>query len=76
MLDADSTLLRDEVIDLIAEVGGCAEEVRAITESAMRGELDFSESLRRRVALLRGLPETVLDDVRRDRKSTRLNSSH
>jgi phosphoserine phosphatase len=70
VLDADSTLLRDEVIDLIAEVGGCADEVRAITEAAMRGELDFSESLRRRVALLRGLPETVLDDVRSQLKFT------
>lgn len=70
VLDADSTLLRDEVIDLIAEVGGCANEVRSITEAAMRGELDFSESLRRRVSLLRGLPETVLDDVRARLKFT------
>lgn len=70
VLDADSTLLRDEVIDLIAEVGGCAEEVRRITEEAMEGQLDFAESLRRRVALLEGLPVNVLDDVRSRLKFT------
>ena len=70
VLDADSTLLRDEVIDLIAEVGGCADEVRRITEEAMEGHLDFSESLRRRVALLEGLPASVLDDVRARLKFT------
>lgn len=70
VLDADSTLLRDEVIDLIAEVGGCADEVRRITEEAMEGHLDFSESLRRRVALLEGLPVSVLDDVRARLKFT------
>jgi phosphoserine phosphatase len=70
VLDADSTLLRDEVIDLIAEVGGCADEVRRITEEAMEGHLDFAESLRRRVALLEGLPVSVLDDVRARLKFT------
>ena len=70
VLDADSSLLRDEVIDLIAEVGGCADEVRRITEEAMEGHLDFSESLRRRVALLEGLPASVLDDVRARLKFT------
>lgn len=70
VLDADSTLLRDEVIDLIAEIGGCADEVRRITEEAMEGHLDFSESLRRRVALLEGLPVSVLDDVRERLKFT------
>ena len=64
VMDADSTLLQDEVIDLLGAECGCAAEIAAITESAMRGEIDFAESLRRRVALLEGLPETVLDDVR------------
>jgi phosphoserine phosphatase len=64
VMDADSTLLQDEVIDLLADACGCAKEVSAITEAAMSGEIDFAESLRRRVALLAGLPDTVLDDVR------------
>lgn len=64
VMDADSTLLQDEVIDLLAEECGCAEQVSSITASAMAGEIDFSESLRRRVGLLAGLPATVLDDVR------------
>jgi phosphoserine phosphatase len=64
VMDADSTLLQDEVIDLLAEECGCAAEVSAITELAMSGEIDFAEALRRRVALLAGLPATVLDDVR------------
>ncbi|MGB8196633.1 MAG: phosphoserine phosphatase SerB [Acidimicrobiales bacterium] len=64
VMDADSTLLQDEVIDLLAEECGCAADVSAITEMAMAGEIDFAEALRRRVALLEGLPESVLDDVR------------
>lgn len=64
VMDADSTLLQDEVIDLLGDARGCAEEVSAITEAAMAGEIDFAESLRRRVALLEGMPATVLDDVR------------
>ena len=64
VMDADSTLLQDEVIDLLAEECGCAPEVSAITELAMSGEIDFAEALRRRVALLEGLPASVLDDVR------------
>ena len=64
VMDADSTLLQDEVIDLLAEECNCAEAVAAITERAMAGELDFAESLRERVALLAGLDETVLDTVR------------
>ena len=64
VMDADSTLLQDEVIDLLADECGCVEEVSAITHAAMNGEIDFAESLRQRVALLAGLPETVLDDVR------------
>ena len=64
VMDADSTLLQDEVIDLLADECGCAEEVATITAAAMAGEIDFAESLRRRVALLKGLPASVLDDVR------------
>jgi len=64
VMDADSTLLRDEVIDMIAEEAGCASEVSAITASAMAGEIDFAESLRRRVRLLAGLDVAVLDEVR------------
>jgi phosphoserine phosphatase len=64
VMDADSTLLQDEVIDLLADACGCVEEVSKITDAAMSGEIDFAESLRRRVALLAGLPESVIDDVR------------
>lgn len=64
VMDADSTLLQDEVIDLLADECGCAAEVSAITELAMSGEIDFAESLRRRVRLLEGLPVSVLDTVR------------
>jgi phosphoserine phosphatase len=55
--------VQGEVIEILAARAGCAAEVRMITEAAMRGELDFETSLRQRVALLRGLPEAVLDDV-------------
>lgn len=61
--DMDSTLIRTEVIDELAILAGVGEEVSAITASAMRGELDFSMSLQKRVALLKGLPETALVDV-------------
>jgi phosphoserine phosphatase len=61
--DMDSTLIQGEVIDELARHAGAGEAVRAITESAMRGELDFQQSFRRRVALLKGLPETVLQRV-------------
>lgn len=64
VLDVDSTLIEDEVIELIAEHAGVREEVAAVTERAMRGELDFAQSLRERVATLRGLPLTVIDEVR------------
>jgi phosphoserine phosphatase len=63
VFDVDSTLIQGEVIEMLAERAGCADEVRAVTESAMRGELDFTESLERRVALLAGLDESALDDV-------------
>ena len=61
--DMDSTLIEAEVIDELARAAGVGERVSAITESAMRGELDFSESFRQRVALLRGLPESALEEV-------------
>jgi phosphoserine phosphatase len=61
--DVDSTLVQGEVIEMLAEHAGCAAEVRAVTEAAMRGELDFTQSLRRRVALLAGLPASVLTEV-------------
>ena len=54
MTDADSTLLEGEVIDELAELAGVRDEVEAITAAAMRGEIDFSQSLRRRVNLLAG----------------------
>lgn len=65
VLDVDSTLVQGEVIEMLAEHAGCGAEVAAVTEQAMRGELDFAESLQARVRLLAGLPEQVLDDVRR-----------
>lgn len=64
VLDVDSTFIRDEVVDLLAAHADAGEQVAAITEQAMRGELDFAESLRERVALLEGLPATVIDEVR------------
>jgi phosphoserine phosphatase len=63
VFDVDSTLIRGEVIEMLAERAGRQAEVREITEAAMRGELDFGESLHRRVATLAGLPESVLTDV-------------
>jgi phosphoserine phosphatase len=64
VMDADSTLLQDEVIDLLGAASGRAEEVASITRASMNGEIDFAEALRQRVALLEGLPVSVLDDVR------------
>jgi phosphoserine phosphatase len=64
VMDVDSTLIQDEVIDLLAARAGCAEAVAKVTEAAMRGELDFAASLRERTALLAGLDATVLDEVR------------
>lgn len=61
--DMDSTLIETEVIDELADRAGVGPEVRAITESAMRGEIDFCESFRRRVALLKGLDESVMHDI-------------
>ena len=61
--DMDSTLIKTEVIDELADRAGVGEQVRAITESAMRGEIDFSESFKQRIALLKGLDESVLKDI-------------
>jgi phosphoserine phosphatase len=63
LLDVDSTLIENEVINLLADEAGVGEEVAAITESAMRGEIDFEASLRKRVALLQGLDEAALGRV-------------
>jgi phosphoserine phosphatase len=61
--DMDSTLIETEVIDELADRAGVGDKVRAITESAMRGEIDFSESFRQRVTLLKGLDESVLREI-------------
>ncbi|MFA9444786.1 phosphoserine phosphatase SerB [Egicoccus sp. AB-alg6-2] len=64
VMDVDSTLIQDEVIELLADVAGCAGEVADITARAMNGELDFEASLRERVAKLAGTPASALDEVR------------
>lgn len=70
VFDMDSTLIEAEVIDELARLAGVGEQVSAITERAMRGEIDFSESFRARLALLRGLKEEALAQVARDLKIT------
>ena len=69
VLDVDSTLIQDEVIELLADEAGCGDEVRRITERAMAGELDFEQALRERVALLAGLTDA---DLLRARDRVRL----
>jgi len=64
VMDVDSTLIQQEVIELLAAKAGVEDDVKSITEAAMRGELDFAASLKARVALLAGLPESVIDEVR------------
>jgi len=64
VLDADSTLIRNEVIELLADEAGRGAEVAAATEAAMRGEVDFATSLRSRVAALRGVPTSAFARVR------------
>ncbi len=64
--DMDSTLVGAECIDELAEKAGVGQQVKAITESAMRGEIDFKESFTRRVALLKGLDVSVMDDIARN----------
>jgi phosphoserine phosphatase len=63
VFDVDSTFIQGEVIELLAQRAGCGDEVRAVTEAAMHGELDFTAALRSRVALLAGLPAEVLPEV-------------
>ncbi|BBA89557.1 phosphoserine phosphatase SerB [Mycobacterium marinum] len=63
VFDVDSTLVQGEVIEMLAARAGAEGTVAAITEAAMRGELDFAQSLQQRVATLEGLPATVIDDV-------------
>ena len=63
VLDVDSTLIEDEVIELLADAAGSLERVASITASAMNGHVDFAESLRARVATLAGLPESELVHV-------------
>ena len=64
--DMDSTLIETEVIDELAERAGVGEQVKAITESAMRGEIDFNESFRRRIAMLKGLDVSVMEEIARN----------
>jgi phosphoserine phosphatase len=63
VFDVDSTLVQGEVIEMLAARAGRLDEVRAVTEAAMRGDVDFAEALRQRVAALTGLPESVLAEV-------------
>jgi len=63
VFDVDSTLIQGEVIEMLAERAGSGEAVAAITDAAMRGEIDFTESLHQRVSTLAGLPAEVLDEV-------------
>lgn len=63
VMDVDSTLIKQEVIELLAAHAGREAEVAAVTEAAMRGELDFTQSLHQRVAALAGLPVSVIDEV-------------
>lgn len=64
LMDVDSTLIQQEVIELLAAKAGVEAQVREITQAAMRGELDFAQSLAARVALLEGLPVSVIEQVR------------
>lgn len=64
LLDMDSTFIQQEVIDLLAENAGVGDKVKEITESAMRGEIDFQASLNARTALLAGLSESAITDIR------------
>ena len=63
VLDVDSTLIRNEVIDLLADEAGCKEQVAALTDQAMRGDLDYADALEQRVALLHGTPVSAVDRV-------------
>ena len=71
VMDVDSTLIEQEVIELIAEHAGTREQVAEVTARAMRGELDFTQSLRERVATLAGVPQTVFAEVLAELRPTR-----
>lgn len=71
VFDMDSTLIQNEVIDLIAAHAGVEAEVSKVTEAAMRGEIDFTESLAQRVALLKGVPVDVYDELKKEIQLTR-----
>ena len=64
VMDVDSTLIDEEVIDELGEAAGSGDEIAKVTERAMRGEIEFCDALRERVALLKGLPVGVFDTVR------------
>ncbi|MDX3238106.1 phosphoserine phosphatase SerB [Streptomyces sp. ME03-5709C] len=70
VMDVDSTVIQDEVIELFAAHAGCEDQVAEVTAAAMRGELDFAQSLHARVALLKGLDESVVDKVRQEVRLT------
>jgi phosphoserine phosphatase len=70
VMDVDSTLIKDEVIELLAAKAGCGPEVAKVTAAAMRGELDFAAALRDRVGLLAGLDARVLAEVRQELRLT------
>ncbi|WP_328316761.1 phosphoserine phosphatase SerB [Streptomyces sp. NBC_00388] len=70
VMDVDSTVIQDEVIELFAAHAGCEQEVAEVTARAMRGELDFEQSLHARVALLAGLDASVVDKVRSEVRLT------
>ena len=63
VMDVDGTLILEEVIDLLGREAGCEEEIAQLTSQAMRGEIDFESSLRKRVSFLEGLPDSVFDNV-------------
>jgi phosphoserine phosphatase len=65
--DMDSTMIEQECIDELADAVGIKDEVAAITEKAMRGDIDFAAALRARVSLIKGLERRVMDEVRRER---------
>ncbi|HRP68967.1 MAG TPA: phosphoserine phosphatase SerB, partial [Turneriella sp.] len=67
--DTDSTFINEEVIDELAAYAGVKDEVAQITERAMRGELDFDSALKERVSLLKGIPENVFSEIRKNRIS-------
>jgi phosphoserine phosphatase len=69
-LDVDSTFIQQEAIELLAAKAGVLEKVSTITDSAMRGELDFEQSLRARVSFLKGLPQSVITEVQQEIKLT------